>query len=178
VIKHLLTAQAHIPPTELTEAAGLRVHEDYVSRFDLFDDGLAPPCPNQTTLYAQRTDPAVVLQRLNDSSAIANFLGKALRCCESGAIDFAMVDKRLPNSNSRWSSRTRSGSVARGDSNAMTDSQKRGALLSFGKHNALAATPSGQANECSAISRIAASCSAVAPRRNRIQHVCSMSRTG
>jgi len=61
VIKHLLAAQGHIPPTELTEAAGFTGTRGTMSPdFDLFDDGLGSPLPapdDTGTAYRFRAPP-------------------------------------------------------------------------------------------------------------------------
>ena len=46
IVKHLLVAQAHIPPTELVEVAGFTGTKGTISpRFDQFDDGLGGVVP-------------------------------------------------------------------------------------------------------------------------------------
>ena len=92
IIKHLLQAQGHIPPTELVEVAGFTGTRGTIGpEFDQFDDGLGEPVP------------------LPDGSGFR---------------------------------------FARGDVNAMTTAETRGALLFFGKARCVAChAVRGPANE-------------------------------
>jgi cytochrome c peroxidase len=152
VIKHLLAAQAHIPPTELTEAAGFTgTRGTMTPDFDLFDDGLGTslPAPDDT---GTRNEPIrqAVLQRLNDSSAYRQLFGTSFPdVANGGAIDFAMVGQALAEFEfTLVFANAPIDRFARGDSNAMTASQKRGALLFFGKAQCVSChAVGGQTNE-------------------------------
>lgn len=111
VLRHLLIAQAHIPPTELNEAAGFTGTRGTLDpRIDVFDDGLGGvvPLPDGSGF---RNEPirAAVAQRLND----------------------APIDQ-----------------FARGQRDAMSKPEKRGAVLFFGKANCVAChAVAGTSNE-------------------------------
>jgi len=137
VIKHLLAAQGHIPPTELTEAAGFTGTRGTMSPdFDLFDDGLGSPLPAPDDT-GTRNEPIrqAVLQRLNDSPAYRELFGNSFPdVAKGGAIDFAMVGQAIAEFEfTLVFANAPVDQFARGDSNAMTAAQKRGALLFFGK---------------------------------------------
>lgn len=60
VVRHLLIAQAHIPPTELNEAAGFTGTKGTLNpRFDVFDDGRgsAVPAPDAAGFRTTRSAP-------------------------------------------------------------------------------------------------------------------------
>ncbi|HEY6392664.1 MAG TPA: cytochrome-c peroxidase, partial [Bryobacteraceae bacterium] len=137
VIKHLLAAQGHIPPTELTEAAGFTgTRGTMPPDFDLFDDGLGTilPAPDDT---GTRNEPIrqAVLQRLNESAAYRELFGASFPdVAKGGAIDFAMVGRAIAEFEfTLVFANAPVDQFARGDSGAMTAAQKRGALLFFGK---------------------------------------------
>jgi cytochrome c peroxidase len=108
---HLLVAQAFIPPTERTEAAG----------FDFPGDN-----------YAIRAE---VLRRLNATPAYRLLFAKVFPEVSAGApITFDMFGTAIAEFEfSLIFADAPLDRFARGNSNAMTDPQKRGALLFFAK---------------------------------------------
>jgi len=87
VVRHLLIAQAHIPPTELNEAAGFTGTKGTLDpRFDVFDDGRgsAVPLPDGSSL---RNGPirAAVAQRLNGAPAYVKLFGDVFATVRGGA---------------------------------------------------------------------------------------------
>jgi cytochrome c peroxidase len=123
---HLLTAQAFIPPTERTEAAG----------FDFPGDN-----------FAIRDE---VMRRLNGVQAYRKLFGEIFPEVKNGGpitydmlaraiseFEFTLVFADAPLDR-----------FARGDRSAMNDNQKKGALLFFGKANCVAChAVAGQSNE-------------------------------
>jgi cytochrome c peroxidase len=152
VVRHLLIAQAHIPPTELNEAAGFTGTKGTLNpRFDVFDDGLGGvvPMPDGSGF---RNEPirAAVAQRLNDTPAYVQLFGDSFPSVRSGApitplmfaqaiaeFEFTLVRADAPIDQ-----------FARGRHDAMSDSEKRGALLFFGKAGCVAChAVAGASNE-------------------------------
>jgi len=123
---HLLVAQAFIPPTEQVEAAG------FVFPGDNFD------------LRAE------VIRRINDVPEYRRLFGRIFPDVRSGGpitydmfaqaiaeFEFTLVFANAPLDR-----------FARGQRNALTDDQKRGALLFFGSANCVTChAVSGQSNE-------------------------------
>jgi cytochrome c peroxidase len=123
---HLLVAQAFIPPTERVEAAG------FVFPGDNFDIR------------------AEVIRRINDVPEYRKLFGKIFLEVKAGGpvtydmfaraiaeFEFTLVFADAPLDR-----------FARGEKNALTNDQKRGALLFFGSANCVAChTVSGQSNE-------------------------------
>jgi len=152
VVKHLLIAQAHIPPTELNEAAGFNGTKGTLDpRFDIFDDGRGGivPLPDASGF---RNEPirAAVAKRLNDSGAYVTLFGEVFASVRGGApitplmfaqaiaeFEFTLVRADAPIDQ-----------FARGHRGAMSTSEKRGALLFFGKANCVAChAVAGASNE-------------------------------
>jgi cytochrome c peroxidase len=136
----LLSAQGHIPPTELVEMAGFSgatanplIH----ARFHQFDDGRGTPLPLDADgdgfLNEEIRD--LVLQKLN---AIEDYVVRFADSVNGGstagfAIDFAMVGAALAEFQlSQTLANAPIDRFARGERGAMTARQKRGALLFFG----------------------------------------------
>ena len=123
---HLLIAQAFIPPTERVEAAGFEFPGDN---------------------FAIRAE---VIRRINEVPAYRNLFGKIFREVKTGApitydmfaraiaeFEFTLVFANAPIDR-----------FARGQKNALTDEQKKGALLFFGQANCAAChSVSGASNE-------------------------------
>src|SRR5713226_9273371 len=125
-LPHLLVAQAFIPPTERTEAAG----------FDFPGDS-----------YAIRAE---VLRRLNATDAFRALFAKVFPEVRAGApITFDMFGKAIAEFEfSLIFANAPLDRFARGNTNAMTDPQKRGALLFFGKAGCVECHEvAGQSNE-------------------------------
>ena len=123
---HLLVSQAFIPPTERVEAAGFTFPGD---NFALRDE---------------------VIRRINEVAEYRKLFGKIFPEVKAGApitydmfakaiaeFEFTLVFANAPIDR-----------FARGEKNALTDDQKRGALLFFGSANCAAChAVSGQSNE-------------------------------
>jgi cytochrome c peroxidase len=152
VVRHLLIAQAHIPPTELNEAAGFTGTKGTLNpRFDVFDDGLGGvvPMPDGSGF---RNEPirSAVAQRLNDTPAYVRLFGDSFSTVRGGApitplmfaqaiaeFEFTLVRADAPIDR-----------FARGRTDAMSDPEKRGALLFFGKAGCVAChAVAGASNE-------------------------------
>ena len=127
-LPHLLTAQAFIPPTEKPEMTGFH------SSVPGTNDGIR----------------AAVIERLNANAEYRKLFGKNFRDVKSGApityemlaraiaeFEFALVFADAPIDR-----------FARGQKNAMTEDEKRGALIFFGFGNCVSChAVSGQSNE-------------------------------
>ena len=125
-LPHLLVAQAFIPPTERTEAAG----------FDFPGDN-----------YAIRAE---VLRRLNATPVYRELFGRVFPEVAQGAnITFDMFGKAIAEFEFTLVFADASiDQFARGHKNALTLNQQRGALLFFGKARCVEChAVSGQANE-------------------------------
>jgi cytochrome c peroxidase len=152
VVTHLLIAQAHIPPTELVEVAGFTGTAGTIGpRFDAFDDGKGGivPLPDASGF---RNEPIrqAVLDRLNGSSNWRARFGELFASVAAGgAIDFTMFGKAIAEFEFMLTfADAPVDRFARGDSGAMTPSQKRGALLFFGKAGCVTChAVAGQSNE-------------------------------
>lgn len=152
LFQHLLVAQAHLPPTELNEAAGFTgVRTGVNPRFFQFDDGKGMRVP-EPDASGFRNDPirAAVVKRLNAVPAYVHKFGEIFSEVKAGKpVDMVMFAKAIAEFEFTL---TRANApldkFARGETGAMTDAQKRGALLFFGKANCVAChAVSGQSNE-------------------------------
>jgi cytochrome c peroxidase len=141
VFRHLLQAQAHIPPTEMVEVAGFRGvsrPEDLgrKSPFCRFDDGLGEivPLPDASGF---RNEPIrqKVLELLNDEPEYRRLFGELFPTVAHGRpIDFNMFGLAIAEFEFTLTfANAPIDRFARGHREAMTDSEKRGALLFFGK---------------------------------------------
>jgi cytochrome c peroxidase len=151
-VPQLLVAQAFLPPTELIEEAGFTgIRDGLDPRYFQFDDGKGESCP-ALDAGGFRNGPirARVEQRLNAIPAYVEKFGDAFSEVRNGAaIDISMFARAiaeyefiLKGANAPIDR------YARGDAGAMTDAQKRGALLFFGKANCVAChAVSGKSNE-------------------------------
>ena len=155
VIRYLAQAQGEMPPTELTEVAGYTgtrgTPYSLGPLFDQFDDGKGSllPHPDQTGF---RNDPIreAVLQRLNAIPAYRELFGLGFPDVANGApIDFSMFGRAIAEFEfSLTFTDAPIDRFARGQTDAMTADQKRGALLFFGKADCVAChAVSGKANE-------------------------------
>lgn len=125
-LPHLLVAQAFIPPTERTEVAG----------FDFPGDNDAIR--------------AEVLNRLNDIPAYRKLFGKAFPEVKAGApITFEMFGKAIAEFEFTLTfADAPIDRFARGQRNALTDAEKKGALLFFGEARcAMCHSVGGESNE-------------------------------
>lgn len=152
VVRHLLIAQAHIPPTELNEAAGYTGTKGTLDpRFDVFDDGRGGTVP-MPDASGFRNDPirAAVAARLNATPAYLKLFGEVFAEVRGGAavtplmfaqaiaeFEFTLVRADAPIDQ-----------FARGEREAMSSPEKRGALLFFGKAHCVAChAVAGASNE-------------------------------
>jgi cytochrome c peroxidase len=136
VIRHLLAAQGQLPPTELTEAAGFTGTRGTLGApFDPFDDGLGSPVPLPDA-NGSRNEPIrqAVLARLNRSELYRRLFSRSFPGVASGQpIDFSMVGRALAEFQfTLVFANAPIDRFARGERGAMSDGQKRGALLFFG----------------------------------------------
>jgi cytochrome c peroxidase len=123
---HLLVAQAFIPPTERVEVAGFDFPGD---NFDIR---------------------AEVLRRLNDIDEYRELFGKSFPEVKNGnPINFDMFGKAIAEFEFTLTfANAPIDRFARGHKNALTDDQKKGALLFFGKAGCVVChAVSGQSNE-------------------------------
>ncbi len=134
---HLLMAQGEMPPTELTEAAGYTGTRGAIDPlFDQFDDGKgsAVPPPDSS---GYRNDPIrqAVLDRLNHSVAYRRLFGLSFpQVAAGGAIDFTMFGRAIAEFElTLVFADAPLDRFARGQTGAMTESQKRGAIVFFGR---------------------------------------------
>lgn len=125
-LPHLLTAQAFIPPTERNEVAGFEFPGD---NFDIRDE---------------------VLRRLNSVPNYRKLFGDVFREVKNGApITFEMFGKAIAEFEFTLTfADAPIDKFARGNKNAMTSDEKKGALLFFGKARCVEChSVSGQSNE-------------------------------
>lgn len=152
IITHLLIAQAHIPPTELVEVAGFTGTAGTIGRrFDQFDDGLGSivPLPD---LSGFRNEPIrdAVLDRLNSSSAYRQLFGELFpSVAAGGSIDFTMFGQAIAEFEfTLVFANAPIDQFARGDTEAMSLPEKKGALIFFGKGKCVPChAVGGQSNE-------------------------------
>jgi cytochrome c peroxidase len=138
-IPTLLAAQGHIPQTELVEMAGFTGTAGTIGpEFDQFDDGHGSPLPPPDA-SGFRNEPIrdVVLSRFNDTEAYRDLLGDVFNGgvpFPPGGITFSMIGRALAEfQTSLTFADAPIDRYARGDRDAMTERQKRGALLFFGE---------------------------------------------
>jgi cytochrome c peroxidase len=138
-ITTLLAAQGHIPQTELVEMAGFTGTAGTIGpAFDPFDDGHGAPLPPPDA-SGFRNEPIrdVVLARFNASDAYRALFGDVFNGgvpLPSGGITFSMIGRALAEFQiSLTFADAPIDRYARGDHDAMSAEQKRGALLFFGK---------------------------------------------
>jgi cytochrome c peroxidase len=152
VVTQLLIAQAHIPPTELVEVAGFTGTRGTIGPdFDAFDDGLGSVVPPPDA-SGFRNEPIrqAVLERLNSTPAYRQKFGALFPEVAAGApIDFSMFGRAIAEFEfTLIFANAPIDRYARGDKEAMTDSQKRGAMVFFGKGNCVQChAVAGKSNE-------------------------------
>jgi cytochrome c peroxidase len=148
VIKTLLAAQAHLPPTELVEAAGFTGTAGAIGpEFDPFDDGLGSVVP-PPDVSGSRNEPIrqAVLTRLNASPVYRSLFGEIF---SGGRIDFSMFGRAIAEFEfTLVFADAPIDRFARGERYAMSLREKQGALLFFGKAGCVAChAVRGQSNE-------------------------------
>lgn len=136
VIRTLLAAQAHIPPTELVEVAGFTGTAGTIGpEFDPFDVGLGETVPPPDA-SGFRNEPIrqAVLRRLNASPPYRALFGALFPAVRAGgAIDFAMFGNAVAEFTfTLVRANAPIDRFARGERGAMTRPEKEGALLFFG----------------------------------------------
>jgi len=146
IVTHLSIAQAHMPPTELVEVAGFTCTAGTIApEFDQFDDGVGA-CLPAADATGTRNDPirVVVLQRLNGTPAYRQLFGAIFPSVAAGGpIDFSMFARAIAEFEfTLIFADAPVDRFARGARHAMSDEQKRGALIFFGK---------GQCSQCHAV---------------------------
>jgi cytochrome c peroxidase len=136
VIKTLLAAQGHIPPTELVEVAGFAGTAGTIGpAFDQFDDGIgqAVPLPDNSGF---RNEPIrqALLTRLNASPAYRALFAAHFADVRAGVpIDFSMFGRAIAEFEfTLVMTDAPIDRFARGDRSAMRLPEKKGALLFFG----------------------------------------------
>ena len=152
LVTHLLVAQAFMPSTELAEMAGFTgIREGLDPRYYQFDDGKGDTCPALDG-GGSRNDPirARMVARLNAAPEYVAKFGAAFSDVAKGApIDMVMFARAIAEF--EFFQRAADAPIdrfARGEASAMTDAEKRGALLFFGRANCVAChAVAGQANE-------------------------------
>jgi cytochrome c peroxidase len=153
-IKTLLAAQGHIPVTELVEMAGFSGTKGTIgSDFDQFDNGKGVMLP-AADAQGYRNDGIreAVLAAVNDVPQYRKLFGEIFNkgiAMQKGGIQFRMIGQALGEFQiSLTFADAPIDRFARGDINAMTDSQKRGALLFFGEAKCVQChAVAGNANE-------------------------------
>ena len=146
-VMHLLQAQAQIPPTELIEVAGFNgtcpggvADPSLGPRFCQFDvphpAALPVPLPD-TSGFRNEPIRQAALAALNASEEYRQAFGKVFKEIRKGAaIDFFHFGKAIAEFEFNLVfADAPIDRFARGHDNAMSESEKRGALLFFGKAN-------------------------------------------
>jgi cytochrome c peroxidase len=141
-----------MPPTEMTEVAGFTGTAGTIGpQFDQFDDGKGSPVPPPNA-SGFRNDPIrqAVLQRLNASAAYRQLFGDVFPSVAAGGpTDFSMFGRAIAEFEfTLICADAPIDRFARGNYDAMTTSEKKGALLFFGKGQCVAChAVSGKSNE-------------------------------
>ena len=137
IVTHLSIAQAHMPPTELTEVAGFTCTAGTIGpEFGQFDDGKGA-CLPPADATGTRNEPIrqAVLERLNRTLAYRQLFGALFPSVAAGGpIDFSMFARAIAEFEfTMIFADAPVDRYARGDLHAMNEQQKRGALVFFGK---------------------------------------------
>lgn len=158
-VRHLLQAQAHIPPTELIEVGGFKGacgHPDLAPTHCQFDAAYPADHPAQPIPFPDgsgfRNEPVrqLGLAALNANAEYRRLFGRVFKDVKQGApinffhfgkaiaeFEFTLVFANAPIDR-----------FARGQNNAMSASEKRGALLFFGEAGCVSCHQvSGRSNE-------------------------------
>ncbi len=151
-ITHLLIAQAHVPPTELTEAAGFTGTRGTISAdFDQFDNGRGQALPPADG-SGFRNEPIrqAVLARLNALPTYRKRFAELFPDVAAGQpITFLHFAQAVAEFEFRMTfADAPIDRFARGDRSALTRSERRGAILFFGRAGCVSChAVSGPANE-------------------------------
>ena len=158
-VRHLLQAQAHIPPTELIEVGGFNGacgHPDLALTHCQFDEAYPAPHPARPLPAADatgtRNEPVrqLGLAALNNSPEYRRLFGRVFKDVRKGApIDFFHFGKAIAEFEfTLVFADAPLDRFARGQKTAMSDSEKRGALLFFGEAGCVSCHQvSGRSNE-------------------------------
>jgi cytochrome c peroxidase len=152
VIKVLLQAQGHLPPTELVEVAGFTGTAGSISpQFDQFDDGNGSPVPPPDA-SGSRNEPIrqAVLERLNAAPEYRKLFGDLFPTVAAGGrIDFSMFGRAIAEFEFTITfADAPIDHFARGDRAAMSVPEKQGALIFFGRGGCIAChAVAGRSNE-------------------------------
>jgi cytochrome c peroxidase len=137
IVTHLLIAQAHIPPTELVEVAGFTGTKGTIGlEFNQFDDGFgsAVPPPDASGF---RNEPIrqAILERLNSTPAYRQLFAALFPSVAAGGpIDFTMFGRAIAEFEfTLVFANAPIDRFARGETAAMSEPEKRGALVFFGE---------------------------------------------
>lgn len=134
-VDHLLTAQAYVPPTSLAEMAGFTGTAGTLGdEFDAFDDGLGEDVPNADRggFFGDPVREAIE-DRMNDIPEYVDLFGDIFPDVAAGdAIDYSLIARALAEFElTQVYADAPLDRFARGDTAAMTDAEKRGAVLFF-----------------------------------------------
>ncbi|MEO5742922.1 MAG: cytochrome c peroxidase, partial [Vicinamibacterales bacterium] len=134
---HLLQAQVFIPPTELVEVAGFTGTSgtDLSQRFEIFDNGRGRAVPHaDESGFRNHPIRMETLEVLNATPGYRLVFGKVFPEVKHGApITFDMFARALAEFEFTLTfANAPIDRFARGEQNAMTDAEKRGALVFFG----------------------------------------------
>jgi cytochrome c peroxidase len=158
-VRHLLQAQAHMPPTELIEVGGFNgicpggAPDPLLGpQFCQFDDGLGETIPLPDPATSNRNEPIrqKALQIMNANPGIRAAFATVFPEVAAGApIDFFMFGRAIAEFEfTLVFADAPLDRFARGNHAAMTESQKRGALLFFGRAGCVNChAVAGRANE-------------------------------
>jgi cytochrome c peroxidase len=150
---HLLHAQAFIPPTELVEVAGFTGTSgtDLNPRFEVFDNGVGLTVPRaDESGFRNHPIRMEAVEILNATPGYRLIFGKVFPEVKHGApITFDMFAKAIAEFEFTLTFATAPlDRFARGQQNAMTDAEKRGALVFFGEGKCIAChATEGRSNE-------------------------------
>ena len=152
MIKTLLAAQAHLPPTELVEVAGFTGTAGTIgSQFDQFDDGKGSPVPAPDASGSRNESiRQAVLKRLNSSPAYRSLFADVFSSVAAGgAIDFVLFGRAIAEFEfTLIFADAPVDHFARGEHAAMSVPEKKGALVFFGKGGCVAChSVAGNSNE-------------------------------
>ena len=148
----LLVAQAYVPPTNLAEMAGFTGTSGTLgSEFDDFDDGLGEdvPDPDHGGFYGNPVREAIE-DRFNDIPEYLDLFGEVFPDVAGGdPIDYSLIARALAEFElTQVYADAPLDQFARGDTTAMTDAEKRGAILFFDDADCVSChQTSGDSNE-------------------------------
>jgi cytochrome c peroxidase len=150
---HLLQAQAFIPPTELVEVAGFTGTSgtDLSPRFEVFDNGkgLSVPLADESG-FRNHPIRMEALEQINSTLAYRIAFGRVFHEVRRGApVTFDMFAKAIAEFEFTLTFATAPiDRFARGQQWAMTDAEKRGALVFFGEGKCITChATKGRSNE-------------------------------